>query len=105
MALFTFFSNDFVDQNWDVFFSQFGNFGNLVTIVVEQSDIKQLLQTFKTVGTNVGVRSFRAEQIVSLFPNPNGVCLDSRKVLHIPNTKGSLYVVHHFHLNVKQIYD
>ena len=105
MTLFAFFSDDFIDQNRDVIFSQFGNLGNLVTVVVEQCDVQQFLQTLQTVGANVGVCSFWAEQVVSLFPNPNGMRLDSRKVLHIPNAEGSFYVVHHFHLNVKQIYD
>ena len=73
--------------------------------MVQQGNVQQLLQVLQVVSTNVRIRTFRGEQVVTFFPNTYGVRLDSRQVFHIANAKKLFYIVHFFNRIVKQIYN
>jgi hypothetical protein len=71
---------------------------------MQQRNVKQFLQCGRIVITDIGIGSHRLEHIVPLFPNPDGMCLDSRKIFEVFNAKKAFNVVHFFIKYVKQTY-
>ena len=54
-----------------------GHLGNLHASLEQQAYVEQALQVVPRIGANVRFRTCRVQQLITLLPRTNGVCLDS----------------------------
>ena len=81
MALNTVPGDDFANPGIYFSFGNFGDLGNFIPIVVQEGNVEEFLQALQAVGPDICFGSFRVQQPVSFFPDPDGMCFNATEVL------------------------